>query len=200
MIETALIAWFLISPMAGAGGDWTHVYDHRFREAALHSWPQEKHVFWAALKAQAACESSLRPDAVSPVGASGIAQFMPGTWQEVVHREGWEKHDPHPHDADWAIRAQAIQVEWLAENIWTSPRPPDAEMENVWASYNAGQGNVLKAQELADGARDWPDIAPELHRVTGEHSRETIGYVECIAARWEEMTGVQWRIEALQGG
>ena len=109
-VKVGLVALYLLSPMAGAGGDWSHAYDQRFRNAALQEWEPERHIFWPALKAQAACESSLREDAVSPVGAAGIAQFMPGTWQEVVAREGWEG-DPSPFDTAWAIRAQAAQVE-----------------------------------------------------------------------------------------
>ena len=197
-MKAALVALYLLSPLAGAGGDWTHVYDSRFRDAAMQQWSTERHVFWPSLKAQAACESSLRPDAVSPVGAAGLAQFMPGTWTEVVHREGWESHHPTPYDTDYAIRAQASQVEFLAVRVWTSPRPVDAELENVWASYNAGQGNIIKAQARAHGARDWPDIAPYLHEVTGKHAKETLGYVQCIQDRWTEMTRLEWPVEALQ--
>ena len=196
-VKIGLVALYLLSPLAGAGGDWTHAYDQRFRDVALQEWEPERHIFWPSLKAQAACESSLREDAVSPVGAQGIAQFMPGTWQEVVAREGWEG-DPSPFDTGWAIRAQASQVEWLAIRVWTSPRPLDKEFEVTWASYNGGQGNIIKAQTLAHGARDWIDIAPELHRVTGRHAKETIGYVACIQREWEEITGLPWFPEELQ--
>lgn len=41
---------------------------------------------WRLLKAQAMAESNLDPDAVSPVGAKGLTQFMPTTW-----REWWDK-------------------------------------------------------------------------------------------------------------
>ena len=40
-------------------------------------------VDWRLFKAQLAQESALNPIAVSYVGAQGIAQFMPRTWQEV---------------------------------------------------------------------------------------------------------------------
>ena len=196
-MKAALIGLYLLSPLAAAGGDWTHVYDARFRDAALAAWSPERHVFWPALKAQAACESALRPDATSPVGAAGIAQFMPGTWQDVKLREGWP-HDATPYDVDYAIRAQASEIERLAVRVWTSPRPVDLELEVVWASYNAGPGHVIKAQRHAHGARDWVDIAPYMHTVTGDHAKETLGYVECIEARWEEMTGLSWPVEALQ--
>ena len=73
MLEVALVGLYLLSPLAGAGGDWSHAYDQRFRDAALQEWEPGRHIFWPALKAQAACESSLRKDAVSPVGAKGAA-------------------------------------------------------------------------------------------------------------------------------
>lgn len=192
-MKAALLGLYLLSPLAGTGGDWTHVYDQRFRDAALHHWAQERHIYWPLLKAQAACESSLRPDVVSPAGAAGISQFVPGTWQDVVAREGWEEYAPTPFDADWAIQAQASQMEWLVVKIWTAPRPVDLEMEIALASYNAGQGSIIQAQRLANGARDWVDIAPHLIDVTGpDHSAETVGYLKCAAERWQEITRLPW--------
>ena len=49
------------------------------------------------------------------------------------------------------------------------------------AGYNAGNGNILKAQELSGGERCWDGIAPYLYLVTGHYSRETIQYVWRIA-------------------
>ena len=40
------------------------------------------------LKAQLWQESRFRVDAVSPVGAQGVAQFMPATWQEQTAKLG----------------------------------------------------------------------------------------------------------------
>jgi len=53
----------------------------------------------------------------------------------------------------------------------------------VQASYNAGAGNIIRAQSLCGGALDWTGIAPCLPQVTGHHAHETITYVERID-RW----------------
>ena len=39
---------------------------------------------WKFLKAQAQTESGLDPDAISPVGAKGLSQFMSATFNEWV--------------------------------------------------------------------------------------------------------------------
>ena len=66
---------------------------------------------------------------------------------------------------------------------WSSPRPQLERHRLAQSSYNAGAGNIIKAQSLCGGARDWADIAPCLPRVTGRHAAETIGYVDAIA-KW----------------
>jgi membrane-bound lytic murein transglycosylase F len=55
------------------------------------------------------------------------------------------------------------------------------------ASYNAGIGNLLKAQNHCNNARLYDDVIPCLPRVTGRHSKETIGYVQNIVYRWYPM-------------
>ncbi len=54
----------------------------------------------------------------------------------------------------------------------------------MFGSYNAGKGNIIKAQKLAkkDGLDPnlWDSIEKKLANVTGKHSKETIGYVNKI--------------------
>jgi membrane-bound lytic murein transglycosylase F len=56
----------------------------------------------------------------------------------------------------------------------------------MFGSYNAGKGNVLKAQKVAEkkglNPNLWNSIEPALPRVTGKRSDETIGYVRKINA------------------
>ncbi len=42
----------------------------------------QKAIDWLLLKAQVKRESAFDPNARSPVGAVGLAQFMPATWDE----------------------------------------------------------------------------------------------------------------------
>jgi len=48
------------------------------------------------------------------------------------------------------------------------------------ASYNAGMGNLLKAQKKVGGKLLYKEIIQGLPEVTGKHSKETIDYVQKI--------------------
>jgi soluble lytic murein transglycosylase-like protein len=106
---------------------------------------------------------------------------MPATWREVAAQMRLPP-GTSPH-ADIAIEAGAYYMARLRRG-WSAPRASDERHMLAQASYNAGAGNILRAQALCGGARDWRDIAPCLPRITGPvHSAETIGYVDAIR-RW----------------
>lgn len=112
-------------------------YDSLFR---YYAWQQN--LDWRLLKAQAWQESRFNPDAVSPVGAKGLSQFMDRTWLEW--RDGTTGiQDPpprmnlNPFDPEDSIRAQAAMMAWLTRIF-----PHDVPRQ--LASYNWGIGNVLK--------------------------------------------------------
>lgn len=94
----------------------------------------------ALLLAQIEHESiNFNPNAVSPAGAQGLAQFMPDTWaQEGLDANGNGKN---PFDPEDSIKSQAsymskIKNNWLNSNLRT--------WENTLAAYNAGAGAVNK--------------------------------------------------------
>ncbi|MBR0650361.1 transglycosylase SLT domain-containing protein [Roseomonas terrae] len=164
---------------ASAGTLFPSRYDAQIRASVARHWPD--HPDWLAWRAQLYQESRLRPDAVSPVGAAGLAQFMPGTWRDVV-RELRLPPGVSPHQ-DIAIDAGAYFMAKM-RRAWSSPRPSSERHRLAQASYNAGLGNILRAQSRCGGARDWADIVPCLPLVTGtRNAAETRGYVEAIA-RW----------------
>jgi len=70
---------------------------------------------------------------------------------------------------------------------WSSPRPEADRHSLAMASYNAGLGHLLEAQRRADMATQYRPIAAALPRVTGEHARETRGYVRRI---WRYYAGM----------
>lgn len=142
-------------------------------------WPD--YPFPNAWKAQLWQESLLEPGAVSPVGARGLAQFMPGTWNDVVRQMDLPQ-GASPHTAALAIDAGAYYMARL-RRVWSSPRSEDARQQLAQACYNAGCGNILKAQARCGGAPLWAEISRCLPAVTGHHARETITYVDRIA-RW----------------
>ena len=83
---------------------------------------------WLWLKAQARAESNFNPTARSPVGAMGLGQFMPATWNE------WGKGSADNPEEN--IRAQAKYMHWLLSRVTT--------WECALAAYNWGIGNVLR--------------------------------------------------------
>ncbi|MBX3447529.1 MAG: transglycosylase SLT domain-containing protein [Parvibaculaceae bacterium] len=152
-------------------------YDAEIEQAVKRWWPDyPDHLAW---KAQLWQESRLDPAAVSPAGAAGVAQFMPATWADVV-RELRLPRSASRHEASLAIEAGAYYMARLRRS-WSSPRPQAERHRLAQASYNAGLGNILRAQKLCGGARLWDEISPCLPRITGRHSKETIDYVRLIA-------------------
>ncbi|MEH6377784.1 bifunctional lytic transglycosylase/C40 family peptidase [Streptomyces sp. KLMMK] len=80
-------------------------------------------------------------DKPSPVGAQGIAQFMPDTWAEWgVDGDGDGVRDVHnPADAvPSAVRYDCVVADEV-KNV------PGNKAENMLAAYNAGSGSVIKA-------------------------------------------------------
>lgn len=139
---------------------------------------------WQLWKAQLFQESHLDPAAVSHVGARGIAQFMPGTWADMARRLDMPA-GVTPHDARYAIEAGAVYDADLRRQ-WSRNRPAQEAHRLALASYNAGAGNILKAQKVCGGAVLWSAIAPCLPVITGDHARETQGYIQRIE-HWRQL-------------
>ena len=167
------------SPLAPA------VYDLRIYQAAQTYFAPQRRSRWCVLKSQMWAESDFRPDAVSPVGAEGLSQFMPQTWREVASKLRIVQPATDPSSA---IKAQAYYMEQLASG-WSSPRPEDCRLRLALASYNSGFGSVLKAQRVALMAPCWDEIGPVMPEVTGRHAAETQGYVKRIDKQYVDLTG-----------
>ena len=74
-------------------------------------------------------ESRWRANAVSPVGARGLAQLMPGTAREL----GVDPHDPF-QNLEGGARYLRQQLDRF-----------DGDLEKALAAYNAGPGRVIRA-------------------------------------------------------
>ena len=151
-------------------------WDGEFRNAVRRYWPHALEGEWCALKAQCFCESSLRPDAVSPAGAVGLCQFMEPTWNDARNHVPGITGRRHPRDniqaAGWYMGSQL--------RTWYAPRPKADRARYARGGYNGGKGNIIRAWRLAAGPAEWQPTADELPNVTGRHAAETVGYLACI--------------------
>jgi len=144
-------------------------------------------VDWRIYKAQLCAESRLDPEAESGVGAQGVAQFMPATWERMSRAIG--KAGASPHQVGPAIRAGALYLRRLRDQ-WAAPRPQADRTSLALASYNAGLGNLLAAQREAGGVNLYAPIIGALPAITGHHAAETRGYVKRIWRFYaKEVTG-----------
>ena len=159
-------------------------YDELIRQAAQrYLWGYD----WRLFKAQLWQESKLNPYAVSPAGAKGIGQFMPATWDQWSVKAGYAGYDvTHP---EASIFTAACYMAYLIGQ-WSSPRPDIDRYLLAAASYNAGLGNILKAQKRSGDALWYAPIIRCLDQVTGDASTETVTYGKRILQWWaQEITG-----------
>lgn len=117
------------------------------------------------------------------MGARGLAQFMPATWREVSSQL---QITDSPHSTH-AIEAGAFYMAKL-RRVWKADRAGLERNALAQASYNAGTGNILKAQRFCGDARLWLTIRECLPKVTGpKNAHETTTYVERIDRYWKQM-------------
>lgn len=131
----------------------------------------------AVFAAQVHQESAWRADAISRVGAQGLAQFMPATatWIAGV--------DPalaarQPFSPAWALRALVTYDRWLYERTPARYAPKD----RMWVAlrgYNGGLGH-WQAEAAASGAarptRVQVDAACGRAKRAPVHCRENLDY------------------------
>lgn len=101
----------------------------------------------AIIAAQLHAESNFGPTAVSPAGAQGIAQFMPGTWPAYGRDENADG-TADPFDPADAIPAQGRYDCQLAADLapaLTAGAISGDLTQLMLAAYNAGPGAVLSA-------------------------------------------------------
>lgn len=176
----ALGALALLAAPAAAGKLTDTTYDAMIKAAVATYWTDGVDD-WRLGKAQIYAESRFDTNARSPVGAAGVAQFMKGTWGEVVRQMGRDPLLVPPTFAPAAIDAYAFYMRSLRKQWrgWTGVGGMDGHWSAV-AGYNAGSGHILKAWRLCAKAARWEKIVTCLPQVTGRHSVETKTYVTRI--------------------
>jgi hypothetical protein len=89
----------------------------------------------AVVAAQINTESGFNPNAQSPAGAQGIAQFEPGTWASYGSGSPFN-----------AIASFAAYVKYMSSLL----RQENGNVRDALAAYNAGPGNLTAGYGYAD--------------------------------------------------
>ena len=121
--------------MPAGGGSRQDRYD-----GLLKQYGDEYGLEWRLLKRQMLAESGGNPRAVSPRGAKGLMQFMPGAWRE------WGEGDPF--DPAASIKAGAAYMRFLLSKFHEIPDDRE-RYKFALAAYNAGRANVNRCLEYA---------------------------------------------------
>lgn len=132
--------------------NWSKEYDVYFKKYAKHYFGP--HVDWHWFKAQGIAESNLNPKAKSHVGAKGIMQIMPATYEEILKKN---PHLPKTDNPRWNIAA-GIFYDRMLYRKWKKKKTISTKerLSFSFASYNAGLGAVLKAYKRASKKDDEP--------------------------------------------
>lgn len=136
----------------------------------------------ARLAAQLHQESTWRVTARSPVGAQGLAQFMPATsaWMSREFRSDLPAFDPW--NPNQAILAAALYDKWLLDRVQPFGHTQISDCTRwVFAlrAYNGGEKWLIRERGLAlaskRDANDWRVVEGHRGRSVAAH-RENIGY------------------------
>lgn len=142
---------------------------------------------WRYFKAQGMAESNLDSAAQSYVGARGVMQLMPSTFAQIQSRRTEFESIDH---VEWNIAAGILHDRYLWQR-WKDLGMDEERRRFMFASYNAGEGPILRARGLARtrqlDAHAWASIeqvAPEVRRW---RYRETVGYVRKIQRNYQQL-------------
>jgi soluble lytic murein transglycosylase-like protein len=156
-------------------------WDREFQKATKKYLPSGTD--YRLLKAQAIQESGLRATVVSWAGAQGVMQIMPAT-QLDIQRENPALVDVF--DPGQNIDMGAFYLNGSLE-FWTAPRPWIDHWLLALAGYNAGNGNIHKAQKACGGPNRYAEIMVCLPQITGQHAAETLAYGPNILGHWTKL-------------
>ena len=149
---------------------WTDKYDRHFKKYSKRYFGP--HFDWRWFKSQGIAESNLDANASSPVGAKGIMQILPSTFEDI------QKINPSflaLEDPGWNIAAGIFYDRQLYRK-WRKPLPSEERLFLAFSSYNAGYGRVLKAvKRTRKDDYSWIEVKRFL-------PSETKGYVSRIAS------------------
>ena len=131
----------------------------------------------AVFAAQVHQESAWRPDAVSRVGAAGLAQFMPATARWIGDLDP-QLRTARPFNPGWALRALVV----YDLHLYQLAPARYAPQERMWVAlrgYNGGMGHwqaEARSTGLREPTREQVDAACGRAKRAPVHCRENLDY------------------------
>ncbi len=166
MRRIVFLLGLLLSPSAAAEAPAT-IAALAHREAERHGL--DPGLVLAVIRA----ESSYNPRAVSPQGAKGLMQLMPGTARRFGVRDVF---DPAQN-----VRGGCAYLAWLLRRY-------DGDVRLALAAYNAGEGAV----DRYDGVPPYRETRAYVAKITGRAGLRTHGRATAAGGReiaWREREG-----------
>ena len=140
------------------------VYPHKYADSVekYSAWYDvDKNLVYAVIRT----ESSFRTDARSEVGAAGLMQIMPETFEWLCMRMGEDAEFYELYDPDTAIRFGTYLLHLLTEEF--------GDTRTVLAAYHAGRGQVARWLEDAS-------VSPDGSTLSDIPYRDTAHYVQKV--------------------
>lgn len=129
------------------------------------------------LRAVCTKESQLNPKAVSKEGALGLCQFMKGTWKAISAKNKLILQNGY-FNPEQSIHATSYYLSLLHKSFENKKD----SIEYTLAAFNAGIGNVIKADKQC-GQRGYSIMLQCLPKITSSsNARTTKEYVSSILA------------------
>ena len=131
-------------------------YDSLYRGAVHKYYPPRFNdaAEWCWMKCKGIVESGQNPNAVSPVGAMGVMQIMPGTFSDFATRYGWNPDDRTERTN--ILMSAAISSAYF--KFWVTERSKAEHRRWQQGSYYCGPGCLLRGQVRAGGSTVFDDI------------------------------------------
>ena len=192
-----IIILLIIFNLFATAGLFDKKYDSKIKSNNEKFFFNYKHIYdYNIIKAQSYQESRFKQFAKSYVGATGLMQLMPKTYEGLKVKTGLKGSIT---DIDTNI-AMGIYYDYKLFNQWKSKRTLKSRYQLMFASYNAGLGHLLNAQKKCIKTMNYYKVPNELyncnehiyieaflHEITGHHSKETKTYVKRIFKYYNQL-------------
>lgn len=179
-LALGLLAMCTPAPAAAQGlPQAAHKHRATLTRAAHTVWGLDAPI--AALAAQVHQESGWRVNALSPVGAQGLTQFMPATARWWCAREQQSSAECQPFNPTWALRSMVGYDKYLYDLTPTWLNPYE-RMYVALRGYNGGLGHWrAEGAKAASASNPRPTLA-QIDAACGKarraalHCAENLGY------------------------